>query len=264
LKKPPLILVVRKFDEFSLRLKENGFEIINFPAIATAPVEDSGARLDEKLKTPEKYDGLFFTSPRAAEVFLQRKAKDGFSGKIYVLGGRTKLLFENAGFETVFRENANTAEEFINSFEKSEFAGKRFLFPRGDKSLRAIPELLKTVAEIDEIIVYRTIENRVDKTLVDKIGENLRRGEIAWICFFSPSGIESFVKTFGEKSLNDRIKIAAIGATTAKKAAALNLKVEFISPKASAEDFASGLIEYLIQCKTQNAKRKISGRNFKN
>lgn len=246
MKKPPLILVVRKFDEFSLRLKENGFEIVNFPAIETLPVEDSGEQLDEKLKASGKYDGLFFTSPRAAEVFLRRETKDGFRGKIYVLGGRTKLLFENAGFETVFRESANTAEEYISSFEKSEFAGKKFLFLRGDKSLRAIPELLKAVAEIDEIIVYRTIENAADETLVDKIGETLRRGGIGWICFFSPSGIESFVKTFGEKSLNNEIKIAAIGATTAKKAAALNLKVEFISPKASAEDFASGLIEYLI------------------
>ncbi|HEX8736294.1 MAG TPA: uroporphyrinogen-III synthase [Pyrinomonadaceae bacterium] len=243
MKSAPQVLVVREFDKFSSRLKEAGFEIINFPSIKTLPVENLN-ELDEKLKSLEKYDGLFFTSPKAAEVFLQRKTKNEFRGKIYALGNRTKLLFENTNFETVFRESANTAEEFINSFEKSEFAGKKFLFPRGDKSLRAIPSLLKKVAEIDEIVVYRTIENTVDEALIDKIRENLRRGEIDWICFFSPSGIESFLKTFGEKSLNE-IKIAAIGSTTAKKAAAKNLKVEFVSPKASAEDFAFGLIEYL-------------------
>ncbi|HEX9959721.1 MAG TPA: uroporphyrinogen-III synthase [Pyrinomonadaceae bacterium] len=224
-------------------LAGNGFEIINFPAIETLPLEDAG-ELDEKLENLEKYDGLFFTSPKAAEIFLQRKTKDNFRGKIYVLGNRTKLLFENTGFETVFRENANTSEEFIKSFDESEFAGKKFLFPGGDKSLRAIPELLESVAEIDEIVVYRTIENAADEILIDEIREKLSRGEIDWLCFFSPSGIESFLKTFGDFSPND-IKIAAIGATTAKKAEAENLKVGFISPKASAEDFALGLIKYL-------------------
>jgi len=243
LKSAPQILIVREFDKFSSRLKEAGFEIINFPLIQTLPVENL-SEFEEKLKVLEKYDGLFFTSPQAAEVFLQRKPKNSFRGKIYALGNRTKLLFENTNFEIVFRENANTAEEFINSFDQSEFTGKKFLFPRGDKSLRAIPELLKKVAEIDEIVVYRTIEKTVDETLIDKIRENLRRGEIDWICFFSPSGVESFVKTFGDFSPGE-IKIAAIGATTAQKAAAKNLKVEFVSPKASAEAYAFGLIEYL-------------------
>jgi uroporphyrinogen III methyltransferase/synthase len=245
LKSERQILVVREFDRFSSRLKEAGFEIINFPAIQTLPSENTN-ELDERLEKLEKYDGLFFSSPKAAEVFLQRKTKTGFRGKIYALGNRTKLLFENTNFETVFRENANTAEEFINSFDEAEFAGKKFLFLRGDQSLRAIPSLLKSVAEIDEIVVYRTIENALDEALIDKIRESFRRGEIDWICFFSPSAVESFVKTFGEKTLNE-IKIAAIGTTTAKKAAAKNLKVEFVSPKASAEDFAFGLIEYLRQ-----------------
>ena len=245
MKSAPQILVVREFDKFSARLKENGFEVVNFPSIQTLPLEDA-SELREKLETLEKYDGLFFTSPQAAEVFLQRKPKADFRGKIYVLGNRTKLLFENAGFETVFRREANTAEEFINSFDKSEFTSKKFLFPRGDKSLRTIPELLKRVAEVEEIVVYRTIENAVDEVLIDAIREKLRLGEIEWICFFSPSAVESFLKTFGDFSLNE-IKIAAIGATTAKKAAAENLKVEFVSPKASAEDFAFGLIEYLRQ-----------------
>lgn len=245
MKTPPLILVVREFDKFSALLKESGFEMINFPAIQTLPVEDL-SELEEKLKTLEKYDGLFFTSPQAAEVFRQSFANKAneFGGKVYVLGNRTRLLFENANFEFVFREKVNTAEELINSFETSEFAGKKFLFLRGDKSLRAIPLLLKGIAEVDEIIVYRTVENSIDENLINEIREKFRRRAIDWICFFSPSGIESFMKTFVEFSLNE-IKIAAIGATTAKKAAEKKLKVEFISPKASAEDFAFGLINHI-------------------
>lgn len=243
--KKPLILVVREFDKFSSLLTENGFEVINFPAIQTLPIEDF-SELEEKIDNLNQYDGLFFTSPKAAEVFLKNveNRKNDFRGKVYVLGNRTKVSFENKSFEIVFRADANTAEEFINSFDESEFAGKRFLFLRGSKSLRIIPELLDGVVIVDEIIVYRTIENSTSEDLIGKIREKFDKQKISWICFFSPSGIESFIKTFSELSL-EKIKIAAIGATTAKKAAENNLKVEFVSPKASAEYFAIKLIEHL-------------------
>ena len=243
--KKPLILVVREFDKFSSLLTENGFEIINFPAIQTLPIEDF-SELEAKIDNLNYYDGLFFTSPKAAEVFLQNfeNKETDFRGKVYVLGNRTKVSFENKSFEIVFRADTNTAEEFINSFGEDEFANKKFLFLKGDKSLRAIPESLKDKAVVDEIVVYRTIENTIDETLKNEISDRFSKGEIDWICFFSPSGIESFVKTFGELS-PEKIKIAAIGATTAKKAAESNLKVEFVSPKASAENFAFGLIDYI-------------------
>ena len=245
MKKPPLILVVREFDKFSSLLAENGFKTINSPAILTVPIKDL-SELETRFENLNDYDGLFFTSPKAAEVFLQtpKNKQVDFRGKVYVLGNRTKILFENTSFEVVFRETANTAEEYIISFEKSEFIGKKFLFLRGDKSLRIVSEQLKDQAIVDEIVVYRTVENTVDEFLTNKIVERLLKNEIEWICFFSPSGIESFVKTFGDFSL-EKIKIAVIGATTEKKAAENNLTVEFVSPKANAEDFAFGLIDFI-------------------
>jgi uroporphyrinogen-III synthase len=237
------ILVVREFDKFSEILAEANFEVVNFQAIQTLPLENF-SELDEKLAEIERFDGLFFTSPKAAEVFLQsfRQKNFEFGGKVYVLGNRTRTLFEDTNFEIVFRENANTAEELINSFEGAEFTGKKFLFLRGDKSLRTIPELLKDVAAIEEIVVYGTVENLNGEILSDEIKDKLRRGQIDWICFFSPSGIESFINRFGE-NLPGTVKIAAIGETTAGRAAEKKLKVDFISAKASAEDFARGLVK---------------------
>jgi uroporphyrinogen-III synthase len=243
--KKPLILVVREFDKFSYLLMENDFEVINFPVIQTLPIEDF-SELKEKVENLNRYDGLFFTSPKAAEVFLQNLEyqENDFRGKVYVLGKRTKSAFENKNFEIVYRAHANTAEEFINSFDKAEFVEKKFLFLKGDKSLRTIPQLLKNRATVDETIVYRTTKNDVDESLKNEIEQRFSKKEVDWICFFSPSGIENFIKTFGE-SLLEKIKIAAIGTTTAKKAAENNLKVEFVSPKASAEDFAVGLIDFI-------------------
>lgn len=243
--KKPLVLVVREFDRFSSLLSKNGFEVVNFPVIQTLPITEFG-ELNEKIDNLKSYDGLFFTSPKAAEVFLQNFAnkENNFRGKVYVLGNRAKLLFADKNFEIVFRADANTAEEFVNSFDENEFAGKKLLFLRGDKSLRVVPELLKDQATVDEVVVYRTIETAIDETLKNEIGEKFSKNEIDWIVFFSPSGIESFVKTFGGFPI-DNIKIAAIGLTTAGKAVENNLKVEFVSSKANTADFAFELIDYI-------------------
>ena len=246
------LLVIRDVDKFSRILTENGFEVINLPMIQSWPVENF-EELDAKLDNLEIYDGLFLTSPKAAEGFLDRLITKNlkFDGKIYVLGNRLKTLFEKTNFEIVSCENANTAEELINSFDDQEFAGKRFLFVSGDKSRRTIPELLKNKAQIDEIIVYRTIENSIDKELLAEITEKFHQKKVDWVILFSPSGIESFIKTFGKERLK-AVRLAVIGKTTAKKATGENLKVDFISSKANAENFAFELIEYLgkINCES--------------
>src|SRR5947209_2483389 len=136
-------LVIRDFDQFSRILAEKKYQVINLPMIQTLPVEDF-ASFDAKLNNLESFDGLFLTSPKAAEIFLDRAAalNRQFGGKVYILGNRTNSLFENTSFETVFRESANTVEELIASLKSGEVAGKKFLLVRGDKRLLAIPELV--------------------------------------------------------------------------------------------------------------------------
>jgi uroporphyrinogen-III synthase len=238
------ILVIREFDRFSEILIEHGLAVVNFPLIRTVPVDDF-RELDKALLG--SYDGVFLTSPNAAEVFVQRvkESRKVFEGKIYVLGNRSHASLENNNFEVVYQRGANTAEELINSFDASEFAGKRFLFPRGDRSLRTIPELLSGKASVDEIVVYRTIENTMDSDLIDDVCGRMRNREIGVVCFFSPSGVEGFVKRFGS-NLPANLKIAAIGKTTA--AAALEkLNVFFVAERAESESFADGLARKLSE-----------------
>jgi uroporphyrinogen III methyltransferase / synthase len=239
------VLVVREFDKFSKLLREQGFNVINLPLIQTLPIEDF-SELEAKFDHLESYDGLFFTSPKAAEIFLARFPKNNFSyqGKVYVLGQRAKTVFENSGFEIIFREKANTAEELINSFAEKEFRDKKYLFVQGDQSLQTIPDQLKKTAEIDGAVVYRTIKKTIDEQIFKQIARKFRQKEIDWVCFFSPAGIESFVASFGRKRLNE-VSLAVIGSTTAKKAVEVNSKVDFIASTAKAENFAAELIEHL-------------------
>ncbi len=241
--KPPVVLVVRSDDVFSRRLRDAGFEVLNLELIRTAEADDL-TDLHKILARIDDYDGLFFTSPVAATVFTEQMKLAGhaFGGKVYVLGERAKIIMANAGFNVVCPDQANTAADLIASFDDAEFAGKRLLFVRGDKSLRIIPDLLNGRAQIDEIVVYETKEIQPDGEIVGTIRRRLKRGEIDWICFFSSSGVQSFGKFFVDEIWSN-IKIAAIGETTACEARESNLQVDFVSQRATTEDFAAGLIE---------------------
>ena len=241
--KTPVILVLRRYDEFGLLLKEAGYEVISLAVLKTKPTEDlSGLR--SRLGKLSDYDGLFFTSPAAAEVFVnEQNEKNGFSGNVYALGQRARSILEVAGYRVRKSDTANTAEELLDAFDSSEFTGKRFLFVRGERSIRTIPEKLNGKAAVDEVIVYTTEAPDIDKETQTFIKKRLSNDGIDFVCFFSPSGVERFKKVFGNAAR--KTSAAAIGNTTAEAARRAGFEVKYISPKSSAEDFATGLIEHI-------------------
>jgi len=240
--KSPVILVVRADDQFSTLLRSSGCEVLNLELISTAPSSNLTA-LDELLHRIDDYDGLFFTSPVSADVFVERSKAfvKSFLGKVYVLGRRARTILEVAGFDVVFAGDANTAEEFIGSLEQTEFEGKRFLYVRGNKSLRTITNLLAGIAVVDEVTVYETKPMRTDNRIVGSVRKRLSDGEIEWVCFFSPSAVDSFCRLFPAENLK-RLKAAVIGETTSRTARDRGMNVEFISVEATADCFAAGLI----------------------
>ncbi len=245
---PPTVLVIRGDDGFSAILRDNSCEVVNLPLITTSDAEDL-TDLDERIDRINDYDGLFFTSPAAAKVFVGKLIASGnsFGGKVYVLGRRAKNVLDPLGLDIVFRDSANTGGELINSFDEHEFADKRFLFVRGEKSLRTIPELLKGKAQIDEIVVYRTLEIQPEDAVLRFVTDKLRIGAFDWVCFFSPSGVEGFSRLFGADAATD-IKAAVIGETTAGKAVNKGFDVRFIARRAEADEFAAELVNYIKNC----------------
>jgi uroporphyrinogen-III synthase len=241
--KRPAILVIRSDDKFSSHLRGAGFEVVNLELIRTRPIDDLSA-LRSKLATLAEYDGVFFTSPIAAEIFVhERNRQNGFHGSVYALGRRAKIILEAAGFNVKTSEAANTAEELLNAFEPLEFAGKRFLFVRGERSMRTVPEKLGGKATVDEVVVYSTEKSEVDERAFAGVKDLLSKNEIAWVCFFSPFGVERFREIFGDEA--NSLRAAAIGTTTANAAKRLGVMVEYLSPESSSEAFAQGLIDHI-------------------
>jgi uroporphyrinogen-III synthase len=237
------ILVIRNDDRFSSLLREAGFEVVNLELIETKSADDL-APFREELARLSEYDGIFFTSPVAAEIFVnERNGSNGFHGDVYALGQRARKVLSDAKLDVKTSEAANTAEELLASFDEQEFAGKRFLFVRGEKSIRTIPERLSDKAGVDEVVVYKTGATNVEPATVRDLDQRLSNGEIDRVCFFSPSAVERFTELFGKRK--ETVKVAAIGTTTADSARRAGFDVEFISPRSNAEDFAGGLIEHI-------------------
>lgn len=219
------VLVVREYDEFSRILEESGFEITNSPAIETVPTTGS-------IELGDEIDGVFITSRTAAKIF---RDSGQFHGVVYVLGKKSFDILKDSGFDLRFDESANSAAEMLAAIPRSEIDGKRFAFIRGEESLRVVPDGLRSMgASVDEIVVYRT----------ESVGipDAVRERDFDWICFFSPSAVASFVHQAGTGQLTSA-KIAAIGKTTASSLAENGIDVEFVSPSASAVEFARELIK---------------------
>ena len=241
----PAVLVVRQPDEFSRLLAERGLEIINCPTIETVPVEDL-SDLDSKIAEIANYDGIFITSSAAAEIFLRkwRESRGGRCARIYVLGRRSHELLRHEGFDISFNENANTAREMIGAIPAEDLEGRRFLFIRGERSMGTIPELLGKTASVDETTVYQTRDIIVGPGLREEIRIRADRGDLICACFFSPSGVESFLNQFGSGVLR-QTKVAAIGKTTANYLSQQHVCADYTAKKATTEGFAAELLKFI-------------------
>lgn len=239
------VLVVREFDDFSRILSENGFSVINCPTIITVPLENL-SELSTTLDDINRYNGIFLTSVTATEILLRkfREINLNFKGKIFVLGKRSFDLLKNENFELFFDSSANTALEMLKKIPIKNLQTKRFLFVRGERSLRTLPDFLSGIAHVDEVCVYRTEKAAIEINKIELLGKMLNKCEILCACFFSPSAAESFLEQFGTGVLHQTY-IATIGNTTAEFFEQRNINVDFISGKASAENFAIELSEYL-------------------
>jgi len=239
-----MILVARGEDQFASRLREAGFGVESMTLIETVPVQDQ-SELRAELSRLDTYDGLFFTSVAAVEIALEIGEPElrTFNGHVYVVGERSRDLLELADIG-VRGVPADSADSLIESFPASEFEGKRFLYFRGDRTTGKIQHALKNKAFLKELIVYLTVDAAPSNVAAVATREMVASGEVQWVCFFSPSGVEAFKRIVGQ-TVNGQLKAATIGSTTAERARQLGFNVGFVSPLSTSAAFAQGFISLL-------------------
>jgi uroporphyrinogen III methyltransferase/synthase len=125
---------------------------------------------------------------------------------------------------------------------RSDVAGKRFLFPKGNLAGDAVTfALQERNAVVDEVIVYETVlASSVEaKTIERKLGEK----GIDVITFFSPSSITNFLAMIPLELINDRI-VAVIGSTTAASARNLSVPVHIVAEHATSANLVASIVRY--------------------
>ena len=231
------VIVVRASDRFSQMLRDAGIEVINLGLVGTEVLDDL-SEFENLISRLGEYDGVLFTSRVAARVYVDY-VEPTLKPTLYALGARATKVLVDAGFAVRTIAAANTAEQMLDAFGDNEFAGRKLLFVRGERSMRTIPEMLARLADVDEVAVYRTIEIEPAEIVVGNVRERLTSGAVEWISFFSPSAVEAFEKRFGAVGVN----VATIGETTAVRAREVGFRVGLVASQATNEVFASELIE---------------------
>ena len=144
-------------------------------------------------------DNLIFTSQNAAQsVLLHTKSNELKSKTVFCVGIKTKALLEENGFNVeVYVDYASDLAEIITLI----YSNESFTFFSGNLRKETLPKALKAAkVNFNEIQVYETtLTPQKIKTPVDGI------------LFFSPSGVESYLK---DNKIKNEICFC-IGETTA-------------------------------------------------
>lgn len=153
----------------------------------------------QAFKLNEINDNLIFTSQNAVQSFLlDPKSEDLKTKNVFCVGLKTKILLSESGFNVIaYTGYAADLAEIITLI----YANESYTFFSGNLRRETLPEALKEAkVKFNEIQVYETtLTPQKIKAPVDAI------------LFFSPSGIESYLK---ENSIKKETCFC-IGTTTA-------------------------------------------------
>ena len=204
-------------------LTDVGIEVLesNFIEVETKSFELNGIK-----------DNLIFTSQNAVRSFLTHpqfeENKSGLqSKKVFCVGVKSKTILTDAGFEVVaYADYSSDLTEIICLI----YANSSYTFFSGNLRKETLPLALKnTGIEFNEIEVYETqLKPHKIKEAVDAI------------LFFSPSGVESYLK---DNTIKKELCFC-IGETTAEALENKHIKNIIIAEFPSVENVITEVKEY--------------------
>lgn len=221
-----LLRSAREDDPYEDAFRQAGFTVRCQPVLAFDQVNT--AQLREKMVHPDHYAGLILTSPRAVEALEQvlgrlpeRRASSWHHKSAFAVGPRTAETLQALGFSPKGQQSGSGRKlaAYINqhTFEAP------LLFLCGSRRREELPALLKNGGTAyEELCVYKTrLRTDVDVT---------RPSVPEWLVFFSPSGVNALQRSGGE-ALHERVRIAAIGPTTASAAREAGWSVDAVADR---------------------------------
>jgi uroporphyrinogen-III synthase len=171
-------------------------------------------------------DCLIFTSQNAVHSVLQHPEVEKLKTKnVYCVGLKTKILLSESGFNVVaYTGYAADLAEIITLI----YASESYTFFSGNMRRETLPEALKEAGvKYNEIQVYET------KLTPQKVNSSFDA-----LLFFSPSGVESYLK---DNSIKKEMCFC-IGETTAEALEKITENI-IVAEQPSVEDVIEDVIE---------------------
>lgn len=227
------------------RLRKQGAEVLELPAIALSPVEDD-RKIRECLEQLEKYQWIAFTSPSGVKIFFEFLKKNGKDiralgrAKLAAIGKGTKRELEARGMypdlmPEVF-DGASLGKKMAECCEKNS----RILIPR---AAIGNAEIIRELSVRKDLVVddVATYETRYEvQSIIDESGA-FERGEITYAVFTSASTVRGFVHALPGLEYS-KVKAVCIGKQTAAQAEEYGMHT-YTAKEASIDS----LVELVIQ-----------------
>ncbi|HOU05773.1 MAG TPA: uroporphyrinogen-III synthase, partial [Smithellaceae bacterium] len=135
------------------------------------------------------------------------------------------------------------AEGILKSFSALDVRGKRFLLPRAAKARDILPEGLKKMgAMVDVVKTYRTVNSGRKK---EEFMTLLEARAVDVITFTSSSTVEKFVEIMGKDFVvPPQVRVACIGPVTASTAKKAGFQVDIEQKEYTMQGLVQALIDY--------------------
>ncbi len=235
--------------DFAHRLAELGAEVLEIPAIKTAPTSNKQDVVDALLEL-NSYDWLVFTSANGVTVFFDlffrrfQDLRDLGGARIAAVGPATAAKLRELHLQVDLMPDEALGAKIAGALAKFESVENlKICLLRGGEANSDLPrELEKIGAIVDDIAIYHTVAETED---LSGAGADLLEHGADWITFTSGSTVAHFHARFDLPELLKKfpqIKLASIGPETSKAIRALGL-VQAVEAK---EHTTDGLIAGLL------------------
>ncbi len=218
-----------------------GADVLEMPLLVIEPTVST--RLTEALAQLSAYDGVLLTSANAAAMAAAAAAQAGIvlpdELPWYAIGERTAAAAASASLPVITLQSASGeafAEALVDRFGERP---RRLLFLHGAKARSVVPETLRAVGhQVDAVVCYDTVQNIVPAA----VWEKLKGCRTVYMPLFSPSAARSLAAQL-DAATDVRMRVVAIGETTAAACRDCHLKVAAIAAKPSVDSVMTALIQ---------------------
>jgi uroporphyrinogen-III synthase len=236
-------------DALSVRLRQLGAEVLEFPAIALADAEDFGP-LDAALGALDRFDWVAFASAHAVEETVRRLDALGL-GRGALADRRLACVGPATGarLEALVRAPDLMPAEATGAALAAALAphvrGRSVLVPRAAEARPELGEgLVAAGAALTAPIAYRTLP--AARGSLAALGALLEQGRVDAVTFASPSAVQGTVAGLGEAAPRlAGVLLGAIGPTTAEALRAAGFTAGVVPERHTAADLAEAVAEKL-------------------